>query len=132
LCGGDLAHGLLRVRTSKVIIWTVTVTFRSLLQDGRVHVFDGAMGTMLYGKGFFLNVCYDELVIKQPKMVLEVHEAYVRAGAEVLETNTFGANPANLCFYKDAENTEKINRAAVELARKAAGGRVSVAGAMGP
>ena len=107
-------------------------TLRDLIGDGKVHVFDGAMGTMLYGKGFFLNVCYDELVLKQPKMVLEVHEAYVRAGAEVLETNTFGANPAKLGSYGLADDTEKINRAAVELARRAAAGRVSVAGAMGP
>src|SRR3954471_11648210 len=99
LFGEDVAHGLLRVRTRQVIIWPVTVTLRSLLQDGRVHVFDGAMGTMLYGKGFFLNVCYDELNLKQPRLVQEVHAEYVRAGAEVLETNTFGANPLKLNSY---------------------------------
>ena len=71
----------------------MTITLRDLLTDGKVHVLDGAMGTMLYAKGFFLNVCYDELNLKQPKLVQEVHEAYVRAGAEILETNTFGANP---------------------------------------
>ena len=90
------------------------------------------MGTMLYGKGFFLNVCYDELVLKQPKMVLEVHEAYARAGAEILETNTFGANPVKLASYGLADDTEKINRAAAELARRAGGERVSVVGAVGP
>ena len=90
------------------------------------------MGTMLYAKGFFLNVCYDELCIKQPKLVLEVHQAYVRAGAEVLETNTFGANPAKLASYGLADDTEKINRAAAELARQASGDRVSVVGAIGP
>src|SRR5581483_8537826 len=57
-------------------------TLRELLADGKVHVLDGAMGTMLYAKGFFLNVCYDELSVKQPQLVREVHEAYVRAGAE--------------------------------------------------
>src|SRR5439155_20384826 len=72
------------------------VTLRKLLDDGKVHVLDGAMGTMLYSKGFFLDVCYDELNLKQPKLVQEVHEAYVRAGAEILETNTFGANPVKL------------------------------------
>jgi len=110
----------------------VSVTFRSLLQDGRVHVFDGAMGTMLYGKGFFLNVCYDELNLKQPRLVQEVHAEYVRAGAEVLETNTFGANPLKLKSYGLADETEKINQAAAELARAAAGGRASVLGAIGP
>src|ERR687892_284615 len=108
------------------------VTLRTLIEDGRVHVFDGAMGTMLYSKGFFLNVCYDELVVKHPTMVLEVHQEYVRAGAEILETNTFGANPVKLASYGLADDTEKINRAAAELARQAAGDRVSVVGAIGP
>ena len=97
-----------------------------------MHVFDGAMGTMLYAKGFSLNVCYDELVLKQPKLVQEVHAEYVRAGAEILETNTFGANPLKLGSYGLAEDTEKINRAAAELARAAAGGKASVVGAIGP
>jgi len=107
-------------------------TLRDLLDDGRVHVLDGAMGTMLYGKGFFLNVCYDELNLKQPKLVQEVHEAYVRAGAELIETNTFGANPKKLASYGLADDTEKINTAAARLARAAAGDRVSVLGAVGP
>src|SRR2546425_4205092 len=98
------------------------VTLRQLLDDGKVHVLDGAMGTMLYSKGFFLNVCYDELSLKQPKLVQEVHEAYVRAGAEILETNTFGANPVKLRSYGLADDTEKINQAATELARAAAAG----------
>ena len=105
---------------------------RRLLDDGRVHVLDGAMGTMLYGKGFFLNVCYDELNLKQPKLIQEVHEAYVRAGAELIETNTFGANPKKLASYGLADDTEKINTAAARLARAAAGDRVSVLGAVGP
>src|SRR3989442_15794258 len=109
------------------------VTLRQLLDDGKVHVLDGAMGTMLYSKGFFLNVCYDELSLKQPKLVQEGHEAYVRAGAEILETNTFGANPLQLGSYGLADDTEKINQAAAELARRAAaGGGTSVAGAIGP
>ena len=108
------------------------VTLRRLLDDGRVHVLDGAMGTMLYGKGFFLNVCYDELNLKQPKLIQEVHEAYVRAGAELIEMNTFGANPKKLASYGLADDTEKINTAAARLARAAAGDRVSVLGAVGP
>src|SRR5216117_4390053 len=108
------------------------INLRDLIADGRVHVFDGAMGTMLYSKGFFLNVCYDELNLKQPKLVQEVHEAYVRAGAEILETNTFGANPLKLGSYGLADDAEKINQAAAELARRAAGVRASVAGALGP
>src|SRR2546428_332960 len=110
-------------------------SFRDLLADGRVHVFDGAMGTMLYTKGFFLNVCYDELNLKQPRLVQEVHGEYVRGGAEILETNTFGANPLKLKSYVLAEDTQKINRPAGELAGAAAaggGGRASVVGAIGP
>src|SRR3989449_11702876 len=98
----------------------MTITLRDLLNDGKVHVLDGAMGTMLYSKGFLLNVCYDELSLKQPKLVQEVHEAYVRAGAEILETNTFGANPVKLRSYGLAGGTQKINQAAAELARAAA------------
>src|SRR5258708_16198235 len=110
----------------------MAIDFRSLLADGRVHVFDGAMGTMLYSKAFFMNVCYDELNLKQPRLVQEVHADYVRAGAEILETNTFGANPHKLTNYGLADETEKINRAAAELARAAAGGKASVVGAIGP
>src|SRR5213594_2375312 len=99
----------------------MTTTLRQLLDDGKVHVLDGAMGTMLYSKGFFLNVCYDELNLKQPKLVQEVHE-----------TNTFGANPAKLASYGLAAETERINQAAAELARKAAAGRSSIVGAIGP
>jgi homocysteine S-methyltransferase len=107
-------------------------TLRELLADGKVHVLDGAMGTMLYAKGFFLNVCYDELSVKQPQLVREVHEAYVRAGAEILETNTFGANPVKLGSFGLADETERINRAAAELARAASRGQASVVGAIGP
>src|SRR5437667_8887194 len=109
----------------------MSVTLKNLLADGKVHVLDGAMGTMLYAKGFFLNVCYDELNLKQPKLVQEVHEEYVRAGAEILETNTFGANPVKLGSYGLADDTEKINQAAAELARGASGGRATAMGADG-
>jgi methionine synthase I (cobalamin-dependent)/5,10-methylenetetrahydrofolate reductase len=107
-------------------------TLRDLLADGRVHVVDGAMGTMLYGRGVFLNVCYDELNLKQPDLVREIHREYVRAGAELLETNTFGANPVKLATHGLAAETEHINSEAARLAREAAGGRAAVAGAIGP
>src|SRR5574342_1252063 len=107
-------------------------TLRELIADGRVHVVDGAMGTMLYGRGVFLNVCYDELNLRQPDLVREIHREYVRAGAELLETNTFGANPLKLGTYGLSADTERINAAAASLAREAAGERVSVLGAIGP
>src|SRR5215218_29230 len=107
-------------------------TLRDLIGDGRVHVLDGAMGTMLYSRGVFVNVSYDELNLSQPALVREVHEAYVQAGAEILETNTFGANPVKLSSHGLDDQTELINRSAVALARQAAGHRALVVGAIGP
>src|SRR4051794_6642771 len=107
-------------------------TLRDLLADGRVHVVDGAMGTMLYGRGVFLNVCYDDLNLKQPDLVRDIHREYVRAGAELLETNTFGANPLKLAVHGLGGDTERINSAAAGLAREAAGSRAAVVGAIGP
>ena len=110
----------------------MSVTLGELIADGRAHVADGAMGTMLYGRGVFVNVCYDELNLEKPEMVREVHEQYVRAGAEILETNTFGANPVKLSSFGLDGRTEDINRAGGELAREAAAGGASVVGAVGP
>jgi methionine synthase I (cobalamin-dependent)/5,10-methylenetetrahydrofolate reductase len=107
-------------------------SFRDLLADKKVHVFDGAMGTVLYGRGVFVNVCYDELNLRSPELIREIHRDYVKAGAEVLETNTFGANPVKLGHYGLAGETEAINAAAARLAREAAGTRASVVGAIGP
>lgn len=106
--------------------------FRQLIEDGRPHVFDGAMGTMLYSRGVYINRCYDELNIRDPDMVRELHLAYVRAGAEILETNTYGANRIKLSRYGLEKNLKEINARAVEIARSVAGGNVCVAGALGP
>jgi methionine synthase I (cobalamin-dependent)/5,10-methylenetetrahydrofolate reductase len=103
-----------------------------LIADKRVHVLDGAMGTMLYSRGMFVNVCYDGLSLTHPGLVQEVHEAYVQAGAEILETNTFGANPVKLSSHGLDDETEAINRTAVTIARRAANGRAVVVGAIGP
>ena len=105
---------------------------RRLIDDGRVHVMDGAMGTELYASGVFVNVSYDGLNLETPDVVENVHRNYVNAGAEVIETNTFGANPVKLSSYGLADRTVEINAAAVELARKAAQGRALVVGAIGP
>jgi methionine synthase / methylenetetrahydrofolate reductase(NADPH) len=107
-------------------------TLLELIGDRRVHVLDGAMGTMLYSRGVFVNVCYDELNLSQPALVQEVHEAYVHAGAEILETNTFGANPVKLSSHGLDDQTELINRSAVAIARRAANSRALVVGAIGP
>jgi methionine synthase / methylenetetrahydrofolate reductase(NADPH) len=103
-----------------------------MLNDGRPHVFDGAMGTMLYQKGVFINRCYDELNLREPDLVRDIHRSYVKAGAEVLETNSYGANRAKLTEHGLDGSMHEINVQAARLAREAAGGRALVAGAMGP
>ncbi len=107
--------------------------FRDRLST-RAMVADGAMGTMLYQKGIFINRCFDELNVLQPDLVKEIHQEYVRAGAEILETNTFGANRPRLESFGIAEKLMAINMAGVRLAREAASERsdVFVAGAIGP
>ena len=105
--------------------------FRRKLEAGIV-VADGAMGTMLYGKGVFINRCFDELNLSAPQMVKEIHQEYVKAGAEVLETNTFGSTRLHLAAFGFAEKLRAINEAGVRLAREAAGDKAYVAGAMGP
>jgi homocysteine S-methyltransferase len=97
-------------------------------------LFDGAMGTMLYAKGVFINQCYDELNVRAPDLVRDVHRAYVKAGAEVLETNSFGANRFKLAQFGLQAQVLELNRRAAELAREAAeaGRDVLVAGAVGP
>ena len=107
-------------------------TLRALLDDGKVHVLDGAMGTMLYQKGVFVNVCFDELAVRQPNLIAEVHADYAAAGAELVETNTFGANPIKLAQYGLAAETETLNRVAATVAPQAAGSSVAVLGATGP
>ncbi len=105
--------------------------FRRQLQS-RVMIADGAMGTVLYSRGVFINRCYDELNLSAPQLVLETHRDYVRAGAEILETNTFGANRVRLASFGMADKLRAINEAGVQLARQAAGESVFVAGAVGP
>ena len=103
-----------------------------LLDPDQVILFDGAMGTVLYARGVFINQCYDELVLRQPDLVREIHAAYVKAGAEVLETNTFGANRTKLTQYGLEGQVAAINTRAAELARETAGEDRLVAGAVGP
>jgi methionine synthase / methylenetetrahydrofolate reductase(NADPH) len=103
-----------------------------LLDPEQVIMFDGAMGTMLYARGVFINQCYDELVLRSPDMVRDIHAAYVKAGADVLETNTFGANRAKLTQYGLEGQVSAINTKAAQLAREAAGEQRMVSGAVGP
>lgn len=99
---------------------TRTAEFRETLAQ-RVWVADGAMATMLHSKGAFVNRCYDELNLSLPALVRDVHQEYVRAGAELIETNTFGANRKRLAPFGFADKVRAINRAGVRIAREAAG-----------
>lgn len=98
----------------------------------RVLVCDGAMGTMLYAKGVFVNRCFESLNLTQPDLVAEVHLGYVRAGADVLETNTFGANKIKLAAFGLEDKVRAVNIAGVRVARHAAREQSYVAGAVGP
>src|SRR6185503_7891078 len=100
--------------------------------DERVLVCDGAMGTMLYAKGVFINRCFDALNLAEPSKVAEVHRDYVRAGSDVIETNTFGANRIKLRGFGQADHLREINLQGAKLAKAAAGGQAYVAGAIGP
>jgi homocysteine S-methyltransferase len=106
--------------------------FRELLETDRIHVVDGAMGTMLYAKGVYINRCYDELNLSNPDLVREIHTEYIRAGADIIETNTFGATAHKLQQYGLEANMHEINALAAKIAREAAGDRAYVAGAIGP
>jgi methionine synthase I (cobalamin-dependent)/5,10-methylenetetrahydrofolate reductase len=98
----------------------------------RIIVADGAFGTLLYEKGVPLTVCYDALNLSEPAIVTEIHREYLEAGAEVIETNTFGANRWKLRQYELAEKTKEINQRGAELALACAGDAAWVAGSIGP
>jgi homocysteine S-methyltransferase len=106
--------------------------FRKAVTDDRVYVFDGAVGTMIYSRGVYINRCYDELNLTQADLILGIHREYVKAGADILETNTYGANRIKLKAYGLEDKLKEINITGVKLAREAAGERAFVAGAMGP
>src|SRR5262249_28447087 len=94
--------------------------FREALEE-RVLVGDGAMGTMLYDKGVFINKSFEALNLSQPELVTAVHDEYVRAGADIIETNTFGANRIKLASFGLEDKLHAINAEGAHLARVAAG-----------
>src|SRR6476620_4820953 len=100
--------------------------------DERVLVCDGAMGTMLYAKGIFINKSFDALNVTQPDLVAEVHQEYVRAGADIVETNTFRANRIKLGTSGIAHRLHALNEQGARSARHAAREQAYVAGAIGP
>jgi homocysteine S-methyltransferase len=110
----------------------MSVDLLSRLRQGPV-LCDGAMGTLLYSKGIFINRCYDELNLSQPELIRGIHHEYLQAGAEIIETNTFGANAFRLQRHSLADRVPAINQAGARLAREAAKSfDVWVAGSVGP
>jgi len=107
------------------------ILFEEYVKDNLV-LLDGAMGSLIYEKGVFIDKCYDELNLSRPDLIGSIHEEYVRAGARVIETNTYGANRFKLKSHNLLDQMEEINRTGVVLARDAAGEEVYVAGSMGP
>ena len=107
------------------------IPFLEALKRGPL-VFDGAMGTQLYERGYFITRSFDEANLARPDLVLDIHRDYVAAGAHIIEANTFGANRELLGRYGVQDRTRDINRAGVRLARQAADGRAYVAGSVGP
>src|ERR1700724_2920159 len=110
----------------------------SRLKQGPI-LCDGAMGTLLYAKGVFINKCYDELNLAQPDLIRNIHQEYMNAGAEVIETNTFGGNSFRLARYGLSDRLRDINLQGARLARDAADSfnakkatSVLVAGSVGP
>ncbi|MBA2494637.1 MAG: bifunctional homocysteine S-methyltransferase/methylenetetrahydrofolate reductase [Acidobacteria bacterium] len=106
--------------------------FSELLDSDSIYVFDGAVGTRFYDKGIYINRSYDELNLVSPDLVREVHDEYIRAGADIIETNTFGATRYKLQQYGLENQLREINLAGAKLACQAAGQDVFVAGAIGP
>jgi len=99
---------------------------------GGIIIFDGAIGTEIYRRNFFVNASYEQLCITSPDTIRDIHRAYIEAGAEVLTTNSFNANARRLGRFGLAADTVKINQAAVRLAREAAQDKAFVAGSIGP
>ncbi len=100
--------------------------------ERRVILFDGAMGTMLYDRGIFINQCFENVNLSNPRLVKEIHTGYANAGADVLQTNTFGANQFKLLKHGLRDSLEAINYQGAKLAREVAGDQLYVAGSLGP
>jgi methionine synthase I (cobalamin-dependent)/5,10-methylenetetrahydrofolate reductase len=107
------------------------IPFESYIRDNLV-LLDGAMGSLIYERGVFIDKCYDELNLSRPELIRSIHEDYIRSGAKVIETNTYGANRYKLKSHNLLDQLEEINRKGVILAREAAGGNAYVGGSMGP
>ncbi|MBD3376844.1 bifunctional homocysteine S-methyltransferase/methylenetetrahydrofolate reductase [candidate division KSB1 bacterium] len=117
--------------TKRIEVQVVKEPFLDRLEHS-ILVCDGAMGTMLYASGVYINRCFDEMNLSEPNKVLDVHKKYVAARADILETNTFGANEFKLKAHGLEQSLFDINKRGAELAREACEDRLYVAGSIGP
>ncbi len=106
-------------------------SFKEALKN-KVLVCDGAMGTVLYNKGIYINRCFDELSLTSPDLIREVHREYIKSGVDIIETNSFGANRLKLKRHGLDDKVYEINKISAEIAKDEARGGVFVAGAIGP
>ncbi|MBO8130978.1 MAG: bifunctional homocysteine S-methyltransferase/methylenetetrahydrofolate reductase [Candidatus Marinimicrobia bacterium] len=107
------------------------INFLEYLKDNTV-LFDGAMGTMLYSKGIFINRCFDEVNLSNPELVKEIHSEYIKAGADAIETNTFSANRYKLAKFGLVDKLYEINKRGAEIAKEVAQDDTWIAGSIGP
>ena len=107
------------------------IVFEEYIKENLV-LLDGAMGSLIYEKGVFIDKCYDELNLSRPELIRSIHEEYIRAGARVIETNTYGANRFKLKSHNLLEQIKEINLKGVSLAKEAADENAYIAGSMGP
>src|SRR5581483_9477934 len=122
----------MQIQLSSCILKRMPVDFLSRLKTSPI-LCDGAMGTLLYSKGIFINRCYDELNISQPDLIRGIHHEYLQAGAEIIETNTFGANAIRLDRHGLRDKVRDINLSGARVAKEAAKSfDAFVAGAVGP
>lgn len=106
--------------------------FLERLQEDEILICDGAMGTMLYSKGIYINRCFDELNLTNPEMVKVIHQEYLLSGADIIETNTFGANVYKLQPHGLPDKLSEINLEGAKIAKELAGSEALVAGSIGP
>ncbi|MCK4965611.1 homocysteine S-methyltransferase family protein, partial [bacterium] len=106
----------------------MNISFKERLKQDTIMVGDGAMGTYLYSKGFSFEQSFDELNLTHPDVIKSIHQEYIAAGSEIIETNTYTANRYRLESYGLDNKVREINLAAVKIAREASGGRAYVAG----
>src|SRR5271157_3507043 len=123
----DLCGSFFACNTFNNLIIKMRKPFLEFLKEG-IILFDGAMGTEVYTHGIYINTCFDELNLTKPKLITEIHKSYIKAGADAIETNTFGANIKKLQKFGLEKEAYKINYQGAKIARSAAGDDIYVAG----